>query len=61
MTQEREEQLREQEIACLKKIGHELEEGFNDLIDILMEIRETLDDLPLDNIANAVDDLRGDI
>jgi hypothetical protein len=35
MTQEREVQLREQEIACLKKIGHELEEGFEDIIDTL--------------------------
>lgn len=43
MTQTKEDQLREEEVATLKKIGHELERGFEDLIEILRDIRDHLE------------------
>ena len=54
MIQTKEDQLREQEVATLKKIGYELERGFEDLIGILRDIRQELSFINTHEIAEAI-------
>ena len=46
--------VRKEQLATLKKIGYELERGFEDLIGILRDIRQELSFINTHEIAEAI-------